>query len=107
MKLEIGSTVSRGVLAIVASMAVTLLGGGGVMSEGADPGGAEFAKAAIEYRDKADVARETGNAEAATIYDRLAEIKDDAAQLADEGRWEDIDWTEYHELTADLSDLSK
>ena len=107
MRLEMAVNLSKTAVATVASMVLTLLGGSIAFAEGADPGGAEFVQAAIEYREQAEVARETGNEDAATIYDRLAEIKDTADQLANEGRWDEIDWTEYHALTADLSQISK
>lgn len=80
--------------------------GNPAIAEGVNSGGSEFAQAAIEYREKALNASTAGNTEAAQIYNRLAEIKDDAAQLADEGRWDEIDWSEYHELNATLGELS-
>ena len=38
---------------------------------------------------------------------RLAEIKRHAAKLADEGRWDDIDWTEYYELNEKIEKVLK
>ena len=46
--------------------------------------------------------RDDGNNRTAAIYERLAEIKYEAAALADEGRWDEISWTEYEELNEQL-----
>ena len=92
---------------IFAAVPVAILSiGNPAIADGASPGGSEFAQAAIEYREKAIGASNSGNPEAAEIYNRLAEIKDGAALLADEGRWDEIDWSEYHDLNAELADLS-
>jgi hypothetical protein len=69
---------------------------------GAEANGDGFREAAQEYEALAEESREFGDSEAAPIYDRLAEIKTDAAELADEGRWNEIDWTEYHQLQEEL-----
>ena len=66
-------------------------------------GGDDFRQAAMEYREDAEFARESGMTEDAAIYDRLADIKLEAAELADEGRWDEIDWSEYHELNEQLA----
>ena len=93
--------------AILAAVPIAILSvGSPTIAGGANPGGSEFAQAAIEYREKALSASDAGNVEAAEIYNRLAEIKDGAARLADEGRWDEIDWSEYHDLNAELGDLS-
>jgi hypothetical protein len=66
-----------------------------------------FRETAEEFVQKAEEAREDGNGAVAEIYDRLAEIKNEAADLADEGEWDEIDWTEYHELNDELWQLLK
>ncbi len=56
---------------------------------------------------KATDAMSSGNSENAAIYTRLSEIKEEAAKLADEGKWSEIDWSEYHELNGKLTNHSK
>jgi hypothetical protein len=75
----------------------TLSLSGYVMAEGSGLGGDEFRKTAEKYDAKADKYRNKGMGEVADLYKRQAEIKRHAAGLADENRWDDIDWTEYHE----------
>ena len=41
----------------------------------------------------------------AGIYERMAEIKRHAASLADKGRWDDIDWSEYEKLDKELINI--
>ncbi|MEM6254684.1 MAG: hypothetical protein AAF821_17355 [Cyanobacteria bacterium P01_D01_bin.156] len=65
-------------------------------------GGDDFRQTAMEYEAQAQKMRDEGNTSSADIYDRLAEIKYEAAALADEGRWNEIDWTEYHALNEQL-----
>ena len=45
---------------------------------------------------------EKGMSDIATIYIRMADIKRQAGSLADQGRWDDIDWSEYEALDAKL-----
>ena len=45
---------------------------------------------------------EKGMSDIATIYIRMADIKRQAGRLADQGRWDDIDWSEYEALDAKL-----
>jgi hypothetical protein len=68
-----------------------------VMAEGSGKGGDEFRKTAEKYDAKTDKYRNKGMGEVADLYKRQAEIKRHAAGLADDNRWDDIDWTEYHE----------
>lgn len=65
-------------------------------------GGDDFRQTAMEYEAQSQKMRDEGNDDDAEIYDRLAEIKYEAAELADEGRWDEIDWTEYHALNEQL-----
>ena len=74
-----------------------------VVAETKSNGGTAFRNAAQEYASKASAASSRGQTSEANIYSRLAEIKGEAAKLADQGKWSDIDWSEYHQLTAQLS----
>ena len=87
----------------VASLALLATASGNAIAGEDVNGGDDFRQAAMEYREEAEFARERGMTEDAAIYDRLAEIKLEAAGLADEGRWDEIDWSEYHELNEKLA----
>jgi hypothetical protein len=77
-----------------------------LMAEGKKgKGGDDFRAAAVEYETKAKASLDKGNAEESKIYFRLAAIKKNAAKLADEGKWGDINWDEYKELTKKLNTL--
>jgi len=65
-------------------------------------GGDGFRKTAIEYDAKYEMYRDKENMEIADAYHRLAEIKRNAGKLADENKWDDIDWTEYHQINAKI-----
>ena len=65
-------------------------------------GGNGFRETAMEYEDHAKKYDEMGMSDIATIYTRMAEIKRHAGSLADQGRWDDIDWSEYEELDEKL-----
>ncbi|MDX8398616.1 MAG: hypothetical protein R8K20_00020 [Gallionellaceae bacterium] len=67
--------------------------------------GNSFRQAAIEYAHKADKYRNKGYSDIAKIYTRLAEIKRNAGKLADESKWEELDWTEYEKLKARVEEL--
>lgn len=64
--------------------------------------GDQFRNTAVEYEQKATVASQKGDQRKADIYKQLAEIKRNAAKLADEGRWGEISWDKYEELNAKL-----
>jgi hypothetical protein len=66
------------------------------LAEGNSKGGDEFRKTAEKYDAKSDKYRDKGMSEVSELYARQAEIKRNAASLVDQGRWDDIDWTEYH-----------
>ena len=68
-------------------------------------GGDGFRETAIEYEDQAKKYDEKGMSDIATIYTRMAEIKRHAGSLADQGRWDDIDWSEYEELDEKLQKI--
>ncbi len=57
-------------------------------------------KAALDYQKKAESAEAAGNAEAARIYNRMAQIKRDAGAASKEGK--DFSWKEYEELQGKL-----
>ena len=63
-------------------------------------GGDGFRKAAIEYDAKAKKNLDEGNAEIAALYRKQAAIKRRAAALADQGKWKEISWDEYHKNEA-------
>jgi len=65
--------------------------------------GDDFRLTAYEYELKAKHATNNGDNSAARILSRLAAIKREAANLADAGKWSEIDWTEYHQLNQQLS----
>lgn len=77
---------------------------GSVFAKSVPKGGDEFRETAQEFALKSDEARAAGDFEKSKIYAKLSAIKEEAAQLADKGRWSDIDWTEYNTLNAKLSD---
>ena len=65
-------------------------------------GGDEFRATAEKYEIKAKHCLEKGEAECSKILFRMAAIKKNAAQLADEGKWDDISWDEYYALQKKL-----
>ncbi len=67
-----------------------------VFAEGNGKGGDEFRKTAESYDKKSDKYRAQGMTELAALYSRQAEIKRMAAAMGDDGRWNEIDWNEYH-----------
>lgn len=79
----------------------------GVIAETSGKGGDDFRHTAKEYKVKASKAMSSGHSENAAIYTRLSEIKEEAAKLADEGKWSDIDWSEYYKLNGALTNHSK
>ncbi len=68
-------------------------------------GGDGFRNTAFEYDGKAQHYRQKGKSNIASVYVRMAAIKRHAAKLADQGRWDDIDWSEYHQLEERLSTM--
>ncbi|MEH6626368.1 MAG: hypothetical protein V7739_07985 [Motiliproteus sp.] len=68
-------------------------------------GGDDFRNTAVEYDGKAQRYRQKGNPDIASVYVRMAAIKRHAAKLADQGRWDNIDWSEYHQLEEKLSGM--
>lgn len=76
---------------------------GSVFAKSVPKGGDEFRETAKEYAIKANEADAAGDFEKSKIYARLSTIKEEAAQLADKGRWSEIEWTEYNALNDKLS----
>lgn len=68
-------------------------------------GGDDFRKTAMNYENRASKYEEKGMSDIASIYTRMAEIKRHAGTLADQGKWDDIDWSEYEALDAKLMKL--
>jgi hypothetical protein len=87
-------TIVTGLLALMIS--------GLVFADGKSNGGDEFRKAAEKYQMKSNSANLNGDSKTAQAYRRMAEIKIEAASLADSGRWSEIDWSEYHVLNAQV-----
>ncbi len=93
---------ARGILLIL-----TLSLSSYVVAEGKSKGGDDFRKAAKKYEAKSEKYDRKGMDEVSGLYARQAEIKRDAADLADEGRWDDIDWDEYHQNEGKIYELTK
>ena len=68
-------------------------------------GGDEFRKTAAKYTQKAKLHKDKGHHELAEVYQRMSEIKIDAAKLGDANRWDEIDWAEYHQLEGKIAGL--
>ncbi len=65
-------------------------------------GGDNFRDTAMNYENRARKYDEKGMSDIASIYSRMAEIKRHAGNLADQGKWDDIDWSEYEALDEKL-----
>ncbi len=92
---------------LATSLALTLILSTTTMAKGNTEGGDDFRQTAIEYETEAKKFRNKGYHKVAAFYTRLAEIKRHAAKLADEGRWDDIDWTEYYALNERIEKILK
>ena len=77
------------------------------LAEGESSGGDEFRKTAIEYQAEAKKYGDKGNYDIAALYQRMADIKLEAAEKGDAGKWGDIDWSEYHEIEAKIAKLKQ
>lgn len=62
-------------------------------------------KAALRYEEKAAHAAKSGNAEAAKIYRRMAQMKREAGAASRAGK--QYDWSEYHALQGQLNAMDK
>jgi hypothetical protein len=62
-------------------------------------------EAAVRYEEKAVHAANSGNAEAAQIYRKMAQMKRDAGAASKAGK--KYDWSEYHELQGQLNAMNK
>jgi len=62
-----------------------------------------FYEAATKYKEKAAKYKKKGMHDIAKGYERMSQIKTDAAKKADEGRWDDISWDEYHQIDAQIN----
>ncbi len=92
---------------LATSLALIMIFSTTAMAKGDTNGGDDFRQTAIEYDTKASKFRNKGYHDVARLYDRLAAIKRNAAKLADEGRWDDLDWTEYYKLEGKIEKLIK
>ena len=77
------------------------------LAEGKSNGGDDFRNTAAEYQNKAKNYGDKGEYNLAALYQRLAEIKLDAAGKADQGKWNEIDWSEYEEINKKLTKSKK
>jgi hypothetical protein len=68
-------------------------------------GGDGFRETAMNYEYRAKKYEAKGMSDIASIYTRMAEIKRHAGSLADQGRWDDIDWSEYEKLDEKLKKI--
>lgn len=82
-----------------------LMSVGSVFAEGKGKGGDGFRKAAVKYDAEAKAAFEKGQAEIGKLLRRMAAIKRHAAKLGDDGKWNEIDWTEYKEIGVKVNEL--
>lgn len=62
-------------------------------------------EAAVRYEEKAAHAAKSGNAEAAQIYRRMAQMKREAGVASRAGK--QYDWSEYHQLQGKLNAMDK
>lgn len=74
-----------------------------VYAKSSKANGDEFRKTAHEYSSLAKAAKAQGDNTKAELYNKLSAIKAHAANLADQGRWNEINWDEYHMLNKRLS----
>lgn len=83
-------------------------------------GGDAFRKTATEHSQKAANYEKLANKKGAesnpqtakytklaAYYKRMAEIKIQAAKLADQGKWDEISWDEYHAINKKLVEAYK
>lgn len=89
----------------LATALLALLLAGNALAEDDAGGGDAFRKAAAEYEAKAEYYADEELYEISERYARMAEIKAEAADLADDGFWEEIDWSEYKELEHEILQL--
>jgi hypothetical protein len=84
---------------ILSTAAILLISSVFVLAEGGQQG--DWAEQAAQgYETKAVAAEQKGDAESAKIYHRMAQIKRDAGAASKAGK--EFDWTEYHQLNAQL-----
>ena len=76
-------------------------------AEGNSNGGDDFRNTASKYQKKAKIFGDKGDHEVAALYQRMSAIKLDAATKADQGKWDSIDWSEYHEIEGEIAKLVK
>ncbi len=74
-------------------------------AEASSNGGDGFRDTAAKYQEKAKKYDDSGKHDIARLYERMAKIKLDAASKADQGDWDDIDWSEYHEIEGKIAIL--
>lgn len=89
----------------VLTFVLAVLLSGAVFADGKSRGGDEFRATAKKYDEKAAMYGDKGMSEVSELYVRQAEIKREAAGLADEGRWGDIDWSEYHKNEGKINEV--
>lgn len=90
---------------LIISLLLSLTLCGFAFAEGKSNGGDDFRNTAAEYQAMAKKFGDKGKYNIAALYQRMSEIKLDAASKADQGKWDDIDWSEYEEIDKKLSKL--
>ncbi len=90
---------------LVTLLATVTLGANSYAQGKGGHGGDGFRNTAVEYDGKAKHYKHKGKQDIAAVYARMAAIKRHAAKLADKGRWDDIDWSEYHQLEGKLATM--
>ena len=90
---------------IFSTILIAFLFSSNAFAEGKGKGGDEFRKTASEYQEMAKKYGDKGNYEVAALYQRMAEIKLQAAAKGDVGDWDSIDWTEYEKISTEVEQL--
>ncbi len=75
------------------------------VAEGNSNSGDDFRDTAYKYQEKAKKYDNKGKHDIADLYLQMAKIKLNAASKADQGDWDDIDWSEYHEIEGKIAKL--
>ena len=90
---------------LIFSLLLSLAICGTALAEDDLSAGDDFRKTAAEYQELAKKFGDKGKYDIASLYQRMAEIKMDAAAKADMGDWDSIDWTEYEQIENKIASL--
>ncbi|MEM6820957.1 MAG: hypothetical protein AAF558_03290 [Verrucomicrobiota bacterium] len=96
---------------------VFVLGFSNFATQAKDKPWKEFEKAEDAYKDKSkemeklaassDPEKAKAYSKLAENYDKMADIKKDAAKNAKRGKWDKIDWKEYEQIEKENAELMK